>query len=212
MAFCRNCGEKLITGAKFCSGCGIAITGGNYNDSGQRKIFYDGEIHKCPQCGDMLNSFSPICASCGYELRGVKMADSVKDFADKLQEIEEKREKENWGDVLKQKLLNKKKLSWVDQQKISLIKNFPIPNTKEDILEFMTMAQANKRAYKNGTGNELLQVYDAWNMKVEQVFQKIILNFSDDVDFLNRVVFLMEKKDQKRLKKAIKTQKRKKIF
>ena len=203
MAFCSNCGQKLMEGAKFCSECGIKIEAITQSGNEQRKVYFDGEIHKCPNCGASLNSFVANCPSCGYELRGVSAVGSVRELADKLQAIEEKRGAGNWADVLKQKFLNKGRLSWVDQQKISLIKNYGIPNTKEDILEFLIMASAQKSAFKDGIGNEIPQIYDAWDMKMEQAFQKAILNFGADTEYLNKLKLLMDKKHKKIIEKKL---------
>ena len=50
MEFCTNCGEQVIDGAKFCANCGMAVV--ETNKSTQRKMVYEGELHKCLNCGD----------------------------------------------------------------------------------------------------------------------------------------------------------------
>ena len=65
-----------------------------------------------------------------------------------------------------------------DEQKATLIRNFPISNTKEDIFEFMILASGNIV----GECNEIL--FNAWLSKFEQCYQKAILIFSDDTDFI----------------------------
>lgn len=59
MAFCVNCGQELVEGAKFCANCGKAVDGNSSNS--QRKTVYDGELHKCPNCGETINAFVTIC-------------------------------------------------------------------------------------------------------------------------------------------------------
>ena len=71
MAFCMNCGQELPDGAKFCSSCGSAI-GTVTEETNERKVTYDGKLHKCPNCGEILNSFVANCPACGYELRGTE--------------------------------------------------------------------------------------------------------------------------------------------
>ena len=83
MAFCINCGSKLVDDAKFCANCGFAVS--EKTTMGQRKTVYEGEVHKCPKCGEILNSFVPVCASCGYELRGKQENGSVKEHSGKVQ-------------------------------------------------------------------------------------------------------------------------------
>lgn len=159
MAFCMNCGQELTDGSKFCSNCGTA-TGTVKAETNERKTIYDGELHKCPNCGELLNSFVTNCPACGYELRGAKASNSVKDFAVKLSQTE------------------------TDSAKVSLIRNFPIPNTKEDVFEFMILASTNFDAYFSHTGNERKELSDAWITKMEQGYQKAKLLFGNDKEFL----------------------------
>lgn len=193
MAFCKNCGQKLSNGAKFCANCGSS-TG-----QGERKLerveVYDGEIHKCPHCGEGLKAFEAVCPVCKFELRGVKVISSVQELSKKLQSIEEKRARQGWNDIFKQFFT--KKISWVDQEKITLIKTFPVPNTKEDILEFVMLASANLHAYDDNKGNECAGLYDAWDMKMEQTIQKVVVVFQDDTEFFNRVILILPKKYKK---------------
>ena len=218
MAFCVKCGKELSLDAVFCSACGAPVQEAIKRDEA-RKTFYDGEIHKCPNCGEILKSFETNCPTCGYELRGAKATTSVKDFAEQLQEIEKHRTQEGWGDVLRQKLLRQKQVSVVDQQKISLINNFPIPNAKEDIIEFIILATSNKRLCsellrKTTRGNTMAmtQLYDTWNMKLEQVFHKMALSFGDDVEYFKKVNMVLGKDDRKKLKKIIAKKDRRSFF
>lgn len=148
MSYCSNCGKELEEGVKFCSECGQSVGKSNF-----RKEMYDGEIHKCPQCGEVLGAFVSVCPSCGYELRGVKTATSIKDFSLKIEQVVS------------------------DEQKVTLIRNFPISNTKEDILEFMILASSNI------TGEYNESVFNAWLAKFEQCYHKAALAFGEEVYF-----------------------------
>lgn len=151
MAFCINCGQELTEGAKFCANCGKVVNG--ENPTPQRKTVYEGQIHKCPNCGEVLGAFVSTCPSCGYELRGTQSANLLKDFSMKIQQASS------------------------DEQRVTLIRNFPIANTKEDIFEFMILASSNL----TGEFNEL--VFNAWLAKFEQCYQKAKLAFGGDTDF-----------------------------
>ncbi len=208
MAFCSNCGQKLADGAKFCSGCGTAVDGipstqttSTLPQGTQRKISYDGEILKCSSCGEVLNSFTTNCPSCGYELRGAKASSSVQELVRKLEELESKRGKQTWSSWFQQKL-NGTKLTLVDEQKINLIQNFPIPNTKEDILEFMVLASSNTKSKNHASSYAEGRIIDAWNTKLEQACQKAVLNFGEDNKFLETLEHITGKKLKKREKKG----------
>lgn len=149
MAFCINCGQELAEGAKFCANCGKAVNADN--STAQRKTVYDGELHKCPNCGERLDSFVTICPACGYEVRGAKAASCVNELAQKLERSES------------------------IEQKIDLIRNFYIPNTKEDIYEFFILATSNISA----GGYDV----EAWYAKLEQAYQKARLSFGTAPEF-----------------------------
>ena len=153
MAFCTECGHQLAEGAKFCFECGAKVNAPSSPRVDQRKTVYDGELHKCPNCGEVLSSFTVTCPSCGFELRGANSSRSITSFADKLENAKSQ------------------------EQRVSLVRNFPVPNTKEDILEFMIMASSNFDAKLDKTTS------DAWLAKIEQCYQKGKLLFKDDAFF-----------------------------
>lgn len=84
-------------------------------------------------------------------------------------------------------------------EKVNIIKNFPIPNTKEDLLELLAMASSS--AYDNDgvIGRE----EEVWIQKTDQIYQKIIVCAASDDKILeqasNMIFSLM-----KRLPKAYK--------
>lgn len=151
MAFCTNCGQELAEGAKFCSSCGVAVDAPNKSEKEQRKTVYDGDLHKCPKCGEQLNAFATICPVCNYELRGVQATSCVHELSQKLEHTDS------------------------EEQKIELISNFYIPNTKEDIYEFFILAYSNITA--GGYGIE------AWSIKLEQAYLKAKLAFGNNEEF-----------------------------
>ena len=155
MAFCSNCGERIEEGANFCNKCGKPVNE-NYSS---RKVTYEGEIHKCPNCGEILNSFVSNCPTCGYELRSVNTSNTVKQFVLKLEQIEANRD--NIDVDLRRKDPNA--LTKTDEQKVNLIRSFSIPNTKEDILEFLILASSNINT-KSWLDNDRSNSY--WNTKI----------------------------------------------
>lgn len=148
MAFCINCGQELAEGAKFCANCGKAV---NDNSKSERKTVYDGEIHKCPNCGEIIDSFVGNCPACGHELRGAKANSSVMELSKKLEN------------------------AWDSSHRIQIIRNFYIPNTKEDIYEFFILALSNIKI--GGIDSS------AWMVKLEQAYQKAELLFGLTQDY-----------------------------
>ena len=155
MSFCSRCGQKIAEGAQFCSGCGEKIgmqpisQEKNIEKQEQRKVAFDGEVHKCPNCGEVIKkSFQTVCHKCNFELRSVNSSKAVRELNERLE------------------LANNEK------KKIEIIKNFPIPNTKEDIFEFMILASSNFDASYYATHLQEEDISDAWLVKIEQCYQK----------------------------------------
>ena len=201
MAFCINCGHELIEGAKFCANCGISTN--NIEVNTKRKMVYDGEIHKCPNCGEILKSFQGNCSSCGYELRGIKSSSSVKELTIKLEQIEKNR-KEKKRFSFKNSL--KFEIDEIDEQKISLIRSFTIPNTKEDLYEFLFLSYSNIDFDSYDDGNQAMlfsrrAISDAWKASFEQAYQKSKIIFANDTDKLREIQQLYDS-SKKSIKKA----------
>ncbi len=175
MKYCTECGHELADGIKFCSECGNKVNIEKSKDT----VLKDGTVHKCPVCGEQLDSFVLKCPACGYELRGAKSSSSVREFASKVQEIEFSRPKK--------KLNISMGISATDEKLVSLIRNFVIPNTKEDLLEFMVLASSNINLKRYNLFNKVSEsqkmVSDAWEAKFEQAYNKAQLTFEDSVEF-----------------------------
>ncbi len=184
MAFCSNCGHQLADGAKFCFECGAPVASGTAASSTGRQAEYDGKLFKCPNCGDILDAYESVCETCGYERRGAKATSSVTELAKKIEAIEASREPIKQGAF--KTLYFGRALTKTDEQKISLIKNFPIPNTKEDLFEFLVLSASNIDMEVYDEGNQLKKnsaravVSEAWRAKFEQAYQKAKLVFVND--------------------------------
>lgn len=227
MKFCFSCGTKLDLGARFCKGCGMALVQTTANDSAtqemsqdeppadepirERRMVYEGEIHKCPNCGEILKSFVVNCPTCGHEFRGAKNSTSVRAFAAKLEEIESTRSTNEFE--LNSKQADDKgkedKVSKSDLKKISVIRSFVIPNTKEDLLEFLVMASSNinmQRYISGSISKSESAVSDAWEAKFKQAYEKAKFSFGHTMEF-KKIQSLYEK-----ISGEIKQSKKKDIF
>ena len=187
MSYCLKCGTKLVDGAKFCQKCGTAVNEDVYTNEAKRQQEYVGKIYKCPNCGEVLKSFVRNCPSCGFELRGAKATSAVREFALKLEAIEARREYEKPKGFFSA-AQNQINISKTDEQKINLIQNFSVPNTKEDMLEFMILATSNINTKSYDFSNSSISkgekaITDAWNSKIRQVYEKAKKSYGDAADF-----------------------------
>lgn len=187
--FCRECGYELPDNAKFCSKCGARLAP---EETGDRKEEYEGKLYKCPNCGQVLRSFLSHCPSCGMEFRGKTALHSVRELANKLHEIDCREYKESEDKSILKSLVgldlgfingDKKREKRIEEFEIDkendkqqLILNFPIPNDKEDLLEFSIMASTN---IDSGS------CVSAWETKMKQVYDKAEIIMKDDPDFIS---------------------------
>ncbi len=192
MAYCNNCGQKNPDGAAFCSACGQTLSATSFD---RRQIVYDGEIHKCPYCGDVIHSFSARCPSCGNEIRGIKNNKTVQEFASDIQNCH--------NDI---------------NSMVDIIRVFPIPNTSEDLMEFLLLAKSNiLNADRNSDGalneDEKL-LLNAWLTKLDQCHSKLDLlsindNFQEQFNYIYTKTKQLAIETADKLTLQIKEQKRK---
>lgn len=198
--FCKSCGKEISDSSAFCKYCGIDISNtttakSDEEISSKNENEFKGKLNKCPNCGEHLDSFKGVCLSCGYEIRGIGVVSSIKELTDKLIDIDSESFSnsksfldkliENDDSVIERRIERKK----------SLIKTFPIPNTKEDLLEFMIHAMSQLNDDDLG---------DAWQIKYTQAMKKAQIMFPDDEIFMNMNVDFSEKKVNANINKKYK--------
>lgn len=202
--FCSNCGTKLNEGARFCHGCGAAVgvaapqpqvqtsqSAKPETNRTERQQEFVGKVLKCPHCGGVINETTAICPECGIQITGKAAISSVQAFKEQLMAIESKRKKAFGGVFGIYGTADP-----ADKQKLTLIRNFPIPNSIDDILEFMMLAIANidvklsKNTWANsGHSMEVLAIEmpkiisNAWVQKMEQCYKKAEIAFPNDPAF-----------------------------
>ena len=111
-----------------------------------------GDVRKCPACGAIVPAFQGVCPECGYEFSGVEANLSSKKLAEEL------------------------KKSRGAQDKKDIIESFPIPNTKGDLLEFLTSMKPKMMDFSD-------PLCSAYFKKYEECISKSELSFSGDKMF-----------------------------
>ena len=143
-------------------------------------------IIKCPQCKAEIPSFSTKCDFCGHEFRNMSVSNSVKVFFEKLENLENNR-KDSFTSKLFAGVVDD-----VAQKKAELVSSYPIPNTKEDILEFLAMAvpraKVNTGVFSRATQSEKV-VGVAFQQKCEQIIMKAGFSFKNDPSTLEEIRF-----------------------
>jgi hypothetical protein len=84
-----------------------------------------GVINKCPNCGGALKAFASRCELCGHELSGVSASKTVTDLVQKFNGIEAALDAAG--------LHGNKRIKELVSRKGQVIRDFPIPNSREDL-------------------------------------------------------------------------------
>jgi predicted RNA-binding Zn-ribbon protein involved in translation (DUF1610 family) len=192
-------------GTKFCPGCGTAVsssaptmnvpsipTDAPVNPAARQQEFA-GIIVKCPNCGQPISNTDVVCPSCGYQITGRAASSSVQRLQDQLMAVEYSRQQKTaLGSLVHSFTGHDDEESVISSKKVTLIKSFPIPNTIEEIAEFVILAAGSidVNLSKVSLGNKLGRagndskanergISDAWVGKLQQAYQKAELTFSD---------------------------------
>jgi hypothetical protein len=152
-----------------------------------------GDLKKCPSCGSSVESFNTKCSDCGHEFRNVQAASSISKLYDDLKKAEEEERKKNrnWFENFNggEAAIN---LAITNMHK-NIISTFPVPNSKEDLLEFLSMAssEAKKKLgfslYKSLDPPHILK--NTWYAKCEQIIMKARFSMKEDKETLDEVEF-----------------------
>ena len=106
---------------------------------------------KCPNCGAQVPPLTVKC-ECGYEFTNNNQVSSVQIFANKIEQIQSQTVKgdDNLMDFEYTKAFKEKQ-----DRIISVIQLFPVPNTKEDIIEFLALSIPNAKVKKGFMNSKL---------------------------------------------------------
>ncbi len=173
-----------------------------------------GDVKKCPSCGAIVQSFSGKCSDCGYEFRDIqsdmtinKLFEALMD-ADNIPKDEYKEMKRPFGgggvigSILQNDMEGGRQSSHekahkekIHARKIQIISNFPVPNTKEPLLEFITLGISKASPIKKGFFSSPLTAAEeehnalvpAWKSKIDQVVMKAKMSMREDKSFLSNI-------------------------
>lgn len=206
--FCTKCGAEMEQDDLFCQSCGAKrkkekVQSKNKEEEEpdekteeeikQTKKTKKESVYKCPNCGSSLESYTSNCPYCHTELRNIKSSESMENFSKGLEKIKSKEMPKYEG---KESLL--KKTIGIDLSKdieareefessfrrkinaevANYINNYPVPNSKEDLIEFMILVTSNITT-KDDYPTEIKK---AWESKMEQIYKKSKLTLKNPND------------------------------
>lgn len=142
-----------------------------------------GDVRKCPACGAIVPSMAAKCPECGYEFTNVEANSSTRLLMQKIDEIQAQYaeltanvDNKDESTIRTRGYQVKRQLN---DRTAQLIQNFPIPNTREDLIEFLTLCIGNSKADSiMPDGND--PVTPAWRKKLQQVIAKVKVALPND--------------------------------
>ncbi len=137
-----------------------------------------GDVRKCPACGAMVESFQTKCPECGYEFTNIEANSTTKKLLKALEEVDEQVSSNEGmvGSVLRG-AASAFGADSLTARKVQIIRTFPIPNTKEDILEMLSLSNANSTATRSDS-----EIASAWQEKTKQLILKARIMLKNDPD------------------------------
>lgn len=161
-----------------------------------------GDVKKCPACGAMVQSFQTKCSDCGHEFSNIEANASIDKLFKMLNDAEDMRKEEStssnplsaMGSMMAKQMTSSFGPGKVDKKKMEIISNFPIPTTKNDILEFLSLAVPKakqkgnfltKQNPENKTHNDFVPV---WKTKCEQIIMKAKFSMKEDKKALEEIM------------------------
>jgi hypothetical protein len=171
----------------------------NKTDNSALKSNKLGDVKKCPACGAVINSFQTVCNECGYEFRNIDANSTVATLSAKLEAVVTEydkwlSEKKNLAGKLSS--LTTDRETEISNRQSAIIKLFPIPNTREDILELLHFIYP-----KIEDDTDLNK--DAWNNKFIELINRAKIAYSNDANMLSEISKL-EKSKKSKISKVVK--------
>lgn len=144
-----------------------------------------GNVMKCPNCAAQVVSGSAVCHECGFAFTNVNVVGAAEKLQERLDDFNRRQQS---------KSAFVRAFTGADiqamQSKLEIISTFPVPNTRGDLLDLLTMVEPriNIVGPKNGVGNESDSVtsedlsYGYW-LLFANCINKARISFANDEAF-----------------------------
>lgn len=133
-----------------------------------------GNIKTCPACGAAFKSMEINCIQCGHEFSNIKANLTILNLLARIEKIETEKNSLIVSLTSTEKFIQDQEF---EKRKGDLIKNFPVPNTKDDILEFLT--------YSISKMTNVSSLDNPWAAKADEIIMKSRLLFKNDLTMLS---------------------------
>lgn len=140
-------------------------------EGGYRQSLKYGTIRKCPNCGAKIKGGDIRCRECLYEFVDVQAVRSVREFAHMINGIEAANPRMEDED--------EDSISSRASAMTTAINNFPIPNSREDLLEFIVFFETRYKNHSISTKGDVA-IMKAYKSKYIESVEKAKIYFGQD--------------------------------
>ena len=159
--FCSRCGAENSDDAAFCSGCGNSLSAQAAPPTPEPTQVKVGKIRKCPACGASVNAFETACSACRHEFSGLEASRTIQALFKEIQDIEI--------------LYAVSDPAEIARQKSALIRGYPIPNSRDELLELLYFIQPKLTDVSYDDPN-----YNDWSVKFSEVVLRAKAAYKND--------------------------------
>lgn len=152
-----------------------------------------GDVRKCPQCGAVVQAMQAICPECGHEFTGIGANSSTEKLSVMLQKVVDDCESKFYSISLTDRMsgitTDQKKEVDICSTKADVISTFPVPNTKEDLIEFAVTMQTGVKTNKkyrfpsDDVEESKNKLHNAYSAKYDECISKMKIMFPNDPMF-----------------------------
>lgn len=142
-----------------------------------------GNAKKCPVCGAIVQSMSLTCVECGHEFRNVEANQGIQRLFELLVEAEKPTadpSSNSFGGIINNILSMTSEAEKISQRKKTIIRNYPIPTAKEDIIEFLALAAPRAKVSFWSDDSEAREMAPIWKAKCQEIIIKAQFSMRDD--------------------------------
>lgn len=174
----------------------------------------EAKVTKCPACGALRDSLSAVCPDCGYDFKDVGVSQTLVSFTTKIEEYDLKisqttlsKEGLSFGEIILWVLLfpimflifiikkikaKNEDFAGIEQAKAEAIKNFPVPNSKADLVEFALFAADHVQRVSllsalTASGLNKQRWNRIWIEKLGQIESKADIALRDDHEIMKKI-------------------------
>jgi len=166
-----------------------------------------GDVKKCPACGAIVGAFKTTCPECDYEFRDVEVNRSITELTNRINAVYEECDLKEKNGGYKIKGLERirdtsseseRKEADIAKKLNNVISNFPVPNSREDIIELLQFIQPKVQVGFSSDKNAA-----AWQYKYIEIINRAKISYAKDTNMMSQIAYYEEASKQSIFSKLV---------